>query len=136
MGGASRLPCLLCGIYVVIGTLCGAADRVSQEHRQEACFPHRSASAACSRSLVRPLVWAPNSRNRCSSWATPRLRSNQDTRQDDHIEALILAGEEEGIIEKGDRELIQSVVAFGDKTVREVMTPRSIDCRHSPERDA
>ncbi len=45
-------------------------------------------------------------------------------RPEEHIDALILAGEEEGIIEKGDRELIQSVVAFGDKTVREVMTPR------------
>ena len=40
------------------------------------------------------------------------------------IEALISAGEEEGIIEKEDRKLIESVVAFGDKTVREVMTPR------------
>jgi putative hemolysin len=40
------------------------------------------------------------------------------------IEALISAGEEEGIIEKDDRRLIESVVAFGDKTVREVMTPR------------
>jgi putative hemolysin len=40
------------------------------------------------------------------------------------IEALITAGEEEGIIEKTDRKLIESVVAFGDKTVREVMTPR------------
>ena len=45
-------------------------------------------------------------------------------RPEEHIEALISAGEEEGIIEKGDRELIQSVVAFGDKTVREVMTSR------------
>jgi putative hemolysin len=40
------------------------------------------------------------------------------------IEALISAGEEEGIIEEQDRRLIESVVAFGDKTVREVMTPR------------
>jgi CBS domain containing-hemolysin-like protein len=40
------------------------------------------------------------------------------------IEALINAGEEEGIIKADDRELIQSVVAFGDKTVREVLTPR------------
>lgn len=40
------------------------------------------------------------------------------------IEALINAGEEEGIIERGDRELIHSVVAFGDKTVRQVLTPR------------
>ncbi len=43
---------------------------------------------------------------------------------EEHIEALISAGEEEGLIEKGDRQLIESVVAFGDKTVREVMTPR------------
>jgi CBS domain containing-hemolysin-like protein len=42
----------------------------------------------------------------------------------ENIEALISAGTEEGIIEEDDRRLIQSVVAFGDKTVREVMTPR------------
>jgi magnesium and cobalt exporter, CNNM family len=48
----------------------------------------------------------------------------EETRPEEHIEALIMAGEEEGLIEKADRELIQSVVAFGDKTVREVMTPR------------
>jgi putative hemolysin len=42
----------------------------------------------------------------------------------EHIEALITAGAEEGILEEDDRKLIQSVVAFGDKTVREVMTPR------------
>ena len=40
------------------------------------------------------------------------------------VEALIEAGEEEGILEGSDRELIQSVVEFGDKTVREVMTAR------------
>ncbi|HLK22802.1 MAG TPA: hemolysin family protein [Bryobacteraceae bacterium] len=40
------------------------------------------------------------------------------------IDALISAGEEEGIIEAQDRKLIESVVAFGDKTVREIMTPR------------
>jgi len=40
------------------------------------------------------------------------------------VDALIEAGREEGILEESDRELIQSVVEFGDKTVREVMTPR------------
>jgi putative hemolysin len=49
---------------------------------------------------------------------------DQEPTPEEHIDALITAGEEEGLIEKGDRELIQSVVAFGDKTVREVMTPR------------
>ena len=42
----------------------------------------------------------------------------------EHVEALIDAGAEEGILEEEDRELIHSVVAFGDKTVREVMTAR------------
>ncbi len=40
------------------------------------------------------------------------------------VDALIEAGQEEGILEESDRELIQSVVEFGDKTVREVMRPR------------
>jgi CBS domain containing-hemolysin-like protein len=42
----------------------------------------------------------------------------------ENIEALISAGEEEGLIEEDDRKLIQSVMEFGDKVVREVMTPR------------
>jgi CBS domain containing-hemolysin-like protein len=42
----------------------------------------------------------------------------------ENIEALISAGTEEGIIEEEDRKLIQSVVEFGDKVVREVMTAR------------
>ncbi len=42
----------------------------------------------------------------------------------ENIEALMDAGQEEGMLEEDDRKLIQSVVEFGDKTVREVMTPR------------
>jgi putative hemolysin len=42
----------------------------------------------------------------------------------ENIEALISAGAEEGLIAEDDRKLIQSVVEFGDKVVREVMTPR------------
>jgi len=40
------------------------------------------------------------------------------------VEALIEAGEEEGILEQSDKELVRSAVEFGDKLVREVMTPR------------
>ncbi|HEY5056268.1 MAG TPA: CBS domain-containing protein, partial [Acidobacteriaceae bacterium] len=40
------------------------------------------------------------------------------------MEALLEAGEEEGILEESDRDLVRSVVEFGDKVVREVMTPR------------
>jgi CBS domain containing-hemolysin-like protein len=45
-------------------------------------------------------------------------------RPSEAVDAFIEAGQEEGIIEESDRDLIQSVVEFGDKTVREVMKPR------------
>jgi CBS domain containing-hemolysin-like protein len=40
------------------------------------------------------------------------------------VDALIEAGQEEGILQEGDRHLIQSVVEFSGKTVREAMKPR------------
>ena len=73
--------------------------------------------------MVRPLVWALEFLQSLFE-LDDVSKAGETQRPEEHIEALMLAGEEEGIIEKGDRELIQSVVAFGDKTVREVMTPR------------
>jgi CBS domain containing-hemolysin-like protein len=56
------------------------------------------------------------------------LAEPEDTAEEDHpseaMDALLEAGEEEGILEESDRELVRSVVEFGDKVVREVMTPR------------
>lgn len=49
---------------------------------------------------------------------------DQEETTSEGVEALIEAGEEEGILEESDRELVRSVVEFGDKVVREVMTPR------------
>jgi len=40
------------------------------------------------------------------------------------VEALLEAGQEEGILQESDRELVRSAVEFGDKLVREAMTPR------------
>jgi len=40
------------------------------------------------------------------------------------LEALVEAGESQGILEPHDTKLIEQVVEFGDKRVREVMTPR------------
>jgi putative hemolysin len=73
--------------------------------------------------LVKPVIWGLEFFQSLFELAGPPA-PGQEPRPEEHIEALISAGEEEGIIEEGDRELIHSVVAFGDKTVREVMTPR------------
>lgn len=40
------------------------------------------------------------------------------------IEALVEAAEEEGILEREQAQLIEQVVEFGDKRIRDVMTPR------------
>ena len=40
------------------------------------------------------------------------------------VDALIEAGEEEGILDESNRDLIQSVVQFSEKTVRDAMKPR------------
>ena len=47
-----------------------------------------------------------------------------EQRTEEGIEALVEAAEEEGIIEKDQADLIEQVVEFSDKRVREVMTPR------------
>src|ERR1700756_5941940 len=47
-----------------------------------------------------------------------------EQRTEEGIEALVEAAEEEGIIEPEQGDLIEQVVEFSDKRVREVMTPR------------
>jgi putative hemolysin len=55
--------------------------------------------------------------------AEPPTRDEEDS-PSEAVDALIEAGEEEGIIEESDRDLVRSAVEFGDKVVRDVMTPR------------
>lgn len=50
--------------------------------------------------------------------------SEQPEHPSEAVDALIEAGQDEGILEESDRQLIHSVVEFGDKIVREVMRPR------------
>ncbi len=73
--------------------------------------------------LVAPLAWTVEFTS--SLFGLDGGQAADDSpHAEEPIDALINAGEEEGIIKADDRELIQSVVAFGDKTVREVLTPR------------
>ncbi|MFT4114362.1 hemolysin family protein [Silvibacterium sp.] len=53
---------------------------------------------------------------------TPERKEEEATTE--AVEALLEAGQEEGILEESDRDLVRSAVEFGDKLVRDVMTPR------------
>ena len=68
--------------------------------------------------LVRLLVEAR--RDRQAAQAT--TASDEEAGEAAH--AYLEAGEEQGLIERDERRLLQSIVDFGDTLVREVMTPR------------
>jgi putative hemolysin len=52
-------------------------------------------------------------------------RDEEEEDNGDDIQALIDVGEEEGILEEEEGELIHSIIEFGDTRVSEVMTPRT-----------
>jgi putative hemolysin len=61
--------------------------------------------------------------------AVEAAEGNSDEEEEDNntddLQALIDVGEEEGILEEEEGELIHSVIEFGDTLVNEVMTPRT-----------
>jgi putative hemolysin len=118
---ALAVACLLIGFYTVVGTYIvpQIVYRKSGGRGLLILVPLFRVLALA----VLPLVWMLEFLQSLFE-LDDQPHADEAQRPEEHIEALILAGEEEGLIEKGDRELIQSVVAFGDKTVREVMTPR------------
>lgn len=58
----------------------------------------------------------------------PELAELRDDDGDEDFQALMEVGEAEGIIEEGERELIESMVEFSDTRAGEIMTPRTEIC--------
>jgi CBS domain containing-hemolysin-like protein len=58
-------------------------------------------------------------------WEEDIEPAKEEETSEEEIQAFIDAGQEEGILEHGEGEMIQSIVHFGDKVAREVMTPRT-----------
>ena len=54
----------------------------------------------------------------------PRLSATPADAERDALEVLLREGEREGVTLPGEREIITGLVAFGDKTLRDVLTPR------------
>ena len=74
--------------------------------------------------LMRPVVALLTLFHSLAELADERHPNVEPPTSAENIQALISAGTEEGLIEEEDRKLIQNVVEFGDKVVREVMTSR------------
>jgi putative hemolysin len=74
--------------------------------------------------MVRPLVLLLKFLHSLLDITTEEPERDEPATNAENIDVLITAGTEEGLIHEEDRELIQSVVEFGDKIVREIMTAR------------
>jgi putative hemolysin len=61
---------------------------------------------------------------RVTSWLTPRPTGPVDVERDE-LEDLLREGELEGVGEKTEMAIISGVVQFGNKSLAEIMTPRS-----------
>lgn len=73
--------------------------------------------------LVLPITWVLGFLLSIAALAESAAEPEQEDAAE-AVEALIEAGKEEGILDESDRALIRSAVQFGDKIVRDVMTPR------------
>ncbi len=74
--------------------------------------------------IVTPAAGLLNFLFSLSALSEPEDEKQETPTSADHMEALIEASHEEGLIEDDEKKLLQSAASFGDKTVREVMTPR------------
>jgi len=72
------------------------------------------------------IVWPARALTELGMSLTHIAETQQDAQQmqQDGLEALVEAAEEQGILEKEEARLIEHVVEFTDKRVRDVMTPR------------
>ncbi len=72
-----------------------------------------------------PLVWML----RTVTEGVVRLLGLHRTRQEDvteeELQSLIVEGEKAGVIEEEERDMIQSVMRLGDRSVKTIMTPRT-----------
>ncbi len=80
--------------------------------------------------LMRPFLWPL-----LTSWERSSIREKNEERNgeeeaasEEEIQAYLDVGEEQGILEEHDSEMIQSVVEFGNTLVHTVMTPRIEIC--------
>jgi len=74
--------------------------------------------------IARPMHDLVRRLRRDGETETESTEEEQQTEDESDLQAFLDVGEEEGIIEEDEGEMIQSIIRFSDRTVIEVMTPR------------
>lgn len=74
------------------------------------------------------LFLSKEQQHKLEATATPDSPDDKKEDDDEDIQALLEVGEAEGILEEGEREMIESMVEFAETRVGEIMTPRTEIC--------
>jgi CBS domain containing-hemolysin-like protein len=74
------------------------------------------------------LFLSKDQQQKLEATATPDSPDEKREDDDEDIQALLEVGEAEGILEEGEREMIESMVEFAETRVGEIMTPRTEIC--------
>lgn len=107
-------------LWLVVGQTIPAAIGKADADRLALLFAHPTRWLI---GLLAPLSWAV----RLTSEALGRLLGVEGQVRyvtEEEIKTLVDAGQEEGVIEDEEKEMIYSIFQFGDTSVREVMVPR------------
>jgi CBS domain containing-hemolysin-like protein len=87
--------------------------------------PSDTVSGRLTRLVVLPIVKALGALKRAlERIASRRGNVSRSEMIEEELDSVISEGMAEGVIDKGDEELLRSVIEFGDTLVREVMVPR------------
>jgi putative hemolysin len=74
-----------------------------------------------------PLFRSKEQQQKLEATSTPDSAEEKED-DDEDIQALLEVGEAEGILEEGEREMIESMVEFAETRIGEIMTPRTEIC--------
>ena len=104
-----------------------AIDSEIAREAQSGSRPAATVSAFPNRACPHPAVFpaADGHSEYFHRWEAEMEPEKEEEASEEEIQAFIDAGQEEGILEHDEGEMIQSIVHFGDKVAREVMTPRT-----------
>jgi putative hemolysin len=76
-------------------------------------------------SITGPIVWVLNQSSRLVLRLFGAHRSTPATVTEEELKALLVEGEQSGVLESEERDMIERVLRLADKPVRAIMTPRT-----------
>ena len=120
---ALLVPALLTPPLLIIGEV---VPKAVFKESSSMILPYLEGPLRVSSIILAPLLWITNGISRVMIRLTGREDDqNREFFSRRNIELLLRESEKVGLVEESEREIITGVFTFGEKTAKEVMTPRT-----------